>query len=159
MTTDLKIEPIVKQLTVPRDARAAFDYFTADIDKWWPKRSHSLGGDETKSITMETKVGGRLFETNQDGTETIWGKVVEFEPGKVLNFTWHIGRPEEQSTNVKVTFDDAADGTSTVTLTHYNWDALGDEGPKAREGYNNGWVIVFGERFATYAKSGKAFDD
>lgn len=153
MTTDVKIEPIVKKLTVPRDAATAFEYFTANIDKWWPKSSHSLGGAETKAVTMECKVGGRLFETNKDGTETIWGKVVEFEPGRVLNFTWHIGRPESQSTNVKVTFEDESGGSALVTLTHYNWDALGEDAPKAREGYNSGWDVVFGEKFAAFAKA------
>lgn len=159
MTTDVKVEPVVKKLTVPRDAGTAFEYFTANIDKWWPKRTHSIGKDETSRIVMEDGVGGRFFEVHADGTEQLWGTILEWDPGKRLKYTWHLSRPAAQATHVELRFDDQSDGTCLVTLTHDNWAALADEAEFIRGEYNNGWVHVFEERFGAFAKTGEAIAD
>jgi hypothetical protein len=64
--------------------------------------------------------------------------------------SWHVGRPEEQASHVRVTFDVVADGTR-VRLVHDNWDAMGDIASMLRQGYNTGWDMVLAGRYAAAA--------
>ena len=72
--TTTTITPIVKQVTVPATPGAAFRRFTAEIGSWWPM-SHSVGQEDATGLTMEDGVGGRVYETGTDGSETEWGRI------------------------------------------------------------------------------------
>jgi hypothetical protein len=38
-----------------------------------------------------------------------------------------------------------------VTLTHENWERMGEEAERLRDAYNNGWVTVFEKGFGARA--------
>ena len=69
--TETPSDPIRKSVIVPLDPAAAFDLFTRDIDRWWPKESHSLaaadGLGQEAHVRVEPRVGGRVIETGADG--------------------------------------------------------------------------------------------
>ena len=141
-------EPIVKTIRVPLVPDAAFELFTARIGTWWPVESHSVSagqGAPSKSLVMETRLGGEVTEIASDGTRHVWGKVLEWEPGAALRMTWHPGKMADQKTELHVTFAAEGDGCR-VQLTHSGWEALAD-GDKTRAGYNSGWVGVL-DRFS-----------
>ena len=62
-------EPVVKTVTVPGEPGWAFELFTNGIDGWWPKRTHSVAGDEAERVAVEPGVGGRIYEVARDGVE------------------------------------------------------------------------------------------
>ena len=147
MTTD----PIVKTIEVPLGPDAAFELFTAKIGTWWPVESHSVSagnGAPSQSLTLDARMGGALVEIASDGTQHVWGEVLEWEPGQSLRVTWHPGKMTDQQTEVRVTFEAAGDGCR-VELTHSGWEAL-EEGAKMRSGYNDGSVGVL-ERYSKAA--------
>lgn len=151
----VELAPVVKRIDVQRSAGDAFRIFTGEIGAWWPVATHtrakSAAGEETVAVTIEPRVGGRVYETLNDGRELEWGDVARFEPGVVFAMNWSMGRPAEQTTRVTVRFEPLSNTSCRVTLTHENWERMGEEAAKLRDAYNNGWVGVFEQGFAVYA--------
>ena len=140
----MTIDPVVKILTVGLDPKAAFDLFTTRIGDWWPSETFSVSAGQDKparSVKMEGRVGGEIVEIAADGSRHVWGTLTQWTHGEVFATTWHPGRSPDIATQVNVTFE--ADGAGTrLTLTHSNWEALGEEAVQTREGYDGGWVKV-----------------
>ena len=150
-------DPVVKSLTVPLDSDRAFRLFTEEMADWWPLNKHSMSantGETAQTVTVPKDLGAQVLEVKPDGTTTPWGRVTEFEPGKSFGMRWHVGRPEDQATHVRVTFDVVADGTK-ITLIHDNWQVLGNEATAMRENYQNGWDFVFMTCFGQLATAQK----
>jgi len=149
MENQVTIEPVVKTIEVDLAVEAAFALFTDRIGAWWPKTTHARSVHEHNSaavdITLEPRVGGRLYETTPEGEHLEWGIVTAYEPARRVAFTWRMGRPEEQASNVEVVFDDLGGDRTRVQLTHAGWERLGADGQKQRDGYDQGWVGVLGE--------------
>lgn len=142
------MQPIRKTIEVPCKPADAFRVFTAEIDSWWPKASHSLSAGEgtaAAGITMEPREGGALFETRPDGGTHPWGMVKVWSPPERVVFSWHVGAPPENATTVEVTFREEGGGTR-VTLVHSDWENAAS--PSARDHYDSGWVEVFEKSFA-----------
>ncbi len=114
-----------------------FDLFTREIDRWWrrgPKFRHA--GSHVGDITLEPRIGGRVFERWREGDrvhEFDLGEVLVWQPCERLVFSWRNATfaPLER-TEVEVTFTDAGGGT-LVTVRHRGWEALRDDHP-ARHG-------------------------
>jgi len=149
-------EPIRKIVTVPLTPQRAFELFTDEMADWWPLDQHSLSAQEenatAKSVEVPQKIGEQVVETKPDGSIAPWGRVTEYAPGSAFGMTWHVGRPEEQASHVRVSFDVVADGTQ-VTLVHDNWEALGTEATALRAGYFKGWDFVFINKFGVAAQT------
>ena len=68
-------EPIVKTLEVPCDKARAFDVFANQVATWWPLSKNTvsaMSGGVAKSVTIEPRVEGRIYEIGEDGTEHRW---------------------------------------------------------------------------------------
>jgi len=128
----------------------AFALF-ADIGRWWPlARVHT--GPDPADCAIEPRVGGRIYERATDGRETLWGKVLAYDPPHRLAFSWLVQLSAEQEQLVEISFTPEADGTR-VELSHSGWEKLGDAAADRRERYNRGWVVVFEQCFAEYANA------
>jgi uncharacterized protein YndB with AHSA1/START domain len=140
------IPPVRKAIHVRLPAERAFRRFTAEIADWWPLDTHSVGEDKSDTVTLETRVEGRIFETLQDGTEAEWGRIIAWEPPRRVAFTWHPGRKEETRQEVEVTFRSEGEGTR-VELIHTGWERIPEKPREMRDGYDSGWDVVLA-RFA-----------
>jgi hypothetical protein len=151
----VELAPIVKSIDVRRSAADAFQIFTDQIAAWWPMATHtrakSAEGERTVRVTIEPRLGGRVYETLHDGRELEWGEVTAFEPGKLFAMAWRLGRPAAQTTDVSVRFEPLSADTCRVTLTHENWERMGEEAQKLRDAYNGGWVTAFEKGFGGLA--------
>src|SRR5262245_16396138 len=135
--------PIRKVLTVKATPELAFRRFTAEIDSWWPRRSHSVGQAESESVAMEGRVGGRIVERIRGGRDACWGTVTAWDPPRRVGFTWHPGQDPGTAQDVEVRFAPVPGGTQ-VELTHWGFERLGRMGRVARRGYPIGWEYVLG---------------
>jgi hypothetical protein len=151
----VELAPVVKTIDVRRSAADAFRIFTDQIAAWWPVQTHTRAkhaeGERTVSVTIEPRVGGRIYETLHDGRELEWGEVSAFEPGVLFAMKWRLGRPTAQFTDVSVRFEPLGADACRVTLTHENWERMGEEAARLRDAYNNGWVTVFENGFGGIA--------
>ncbi|HZM78577.1 MAG TPA: SRPBCC domain-containing protein [Candidatus Limnocylindrales bacterium] len=135
------IEPLRLSFVVDCSADHAFHIWTARIDAWWPA-DHTVTGDTQTSITLQPRVGGRIFETSPDGTEHDWGEVTIWEPPKRLGYLWHLRRDRADATDVEIRFVEQADGSTLVDINHYSWERLGADGPQWRDRNRAGWQTL-----------------
>jgi hypothetical protein len=151
----VELTPVVKSIDVRRSAGDAFRIFTEEISAWWPLATHTraktAAGEVTARVSIEPRVGGRVYETLHDGRELDWGEVSAYTPGVLFAVKWRLGRPVEQTTDVSVRFEALSADSCRVTLTHENWERMGEEAQKLRDAYNGGWVKVFENGFGGYA--------
>lgn len=143
------LPPLVVELTVAASPEDAFDSWTEEATRWWPK-GHTVSGDPV-AIVVEPRVGGRIFERAGDGTEVDWGEVISWERPHRFAFHWHLFFARAEATQVELTFRPVAGGTC-VRLEQRGWEALGNEGRVRRERTVHGWAAVTAP-FAAYLGS------
>ena len=139
---DVDLSPLVFTVTVPRSIDDAFTLFTEKIGSWWPKATHSIGEERTTDVILDARAGGRLYERLDDGTEHTWGEVLAWDPPHRFAITWHPSVDPIAMTEVEVGFTAVDAGSTTVQLTHREWQRLGDVAVMTRRGYSLGWVGV-----------------
>ena len=61
MTQETRLS-VRKEISVRCKIGRAFDVFTAGIDAWWPKQSHSVAEDDCIAVEIEPRIGGRIIE-------------------------------------------------------------------------------------------------
>lgn len=140
----VKIEPVVKSVWVSLPVEAAFELFTAKIDRWWPLATHSVYGEDAITCVLEARARGRLYEVHKDGRQSDWGEVLAWEPPSRVVFTMHPGRERVTAQEVEVSFQAEAGGTR-LTLVHREWQKLGEQALKLRQAYDGGWENVLGK--------------
>jgi uncharacterized protein YndB with AHSA1/START domain len=119
----------------------AFRIFIEDIDSWWPLSTHSIGQETAVSCLFEGREGGRIYETQADGSFHLWGTVTTWEPPARVVFSWHPGRDAITAQEVELRFVPLDNGTR-VELEHRHWETLGDRATEMRDGYQTGWAGV-----------------
>lgn len=144
MEAQTKIQAIRKTLMVDAPVEKAFHVFSHGITGWWPLQGYSVGGERAQSVIMEGRVGGRLYERDAGGAETLWGTIRVWEPPMRIVFSWHPGRGEETSQEVEMRFF-AEGGRTRVEFEHRGWERLGDLGMEKRKAYEGGWDTVLGK--------------
>ena len=132
------IEPIELSFTVPCSAAHAFDVWTTRTSLWWPS-THSVSQSPDLTITIEGRVGGRIFERTPEGGEHDWGEVVRWDPPGAFAYRWHLRQDREDATDVVIEFTDA-DGGAAVRITHTGWERLGAKGPDLQHRNRQGWT-------------------
>jgi uncharacterized protein YndB with AHSA1/START domain len=140
-----------KSVTVNAPAEKAFRVYTEGIATWWPLKTHSVAEEKATTAVFERRVGGRIFEREADGTEHLWGTVLEWDPPHRFVHTWHPGRGEETAQRVEMRFASEGEGTR-IELEHRGWENLGADAGRMFENYDGGWNYVFGECFAAAAR-------
>jgi uncharacterized protein YndB with AHSA1/START domain len=143
------IEPVRMTVRVRRNIEDAFDLFTRDIGSWWPLDKASFGGDRASELHFEPYVGGRFYERYKDGQEHSAGRVLRWEPPRLVAYSW---QHDDWSapTEVEMRFIDEEPGVTRVELEHRAWDRLGDLADRMRNMYNSGWPTVI-TCFASFA--------
>lgn len=144
-----KVPPVEKSVIVPCAPQRAFRAFTAEIAAWWPIHTHSVGQAQAKSVSIEPRLGGRVFETDADGGEHDWGRVLDWAPPHRFATTWHPGRAAETHQVLELSFAPEAAATR-VTLIHRGWEVLGRDAQAKRDDYAGGWEAIMSGNFAAY---------
>jgi len=139
-------DPINKSVSVPLDQQAAFKLFTSGIDTWWPGATFSVSAEGNKpprKIQFASHKDGLITEETHDGKTVTWGKVLAYDSGKYLAFSWYPGKTEAEATMVTVTFT-PHDGGTRCDLQHGGFDVLGPMADAVSTSYLSGWDMVLG---------------
>ena len=132
------IEPIELAFDVQAPADHAFAVWTRDLGRWWPI-DHTATGEDGLIITLEPRVGGRIFERTRDGRESDWGEIVVWEPPRRVVYRWFLRRTAAEATEVEIRFVPTAGDATRVEIEHRGWERLGSEGPSWRDRNRGGW--------------------
>ncbi len=141
------VEPVRKHVVVGRRPEEAFEIFTERFGTWWPYRQFSINQADTQSCAIDGRIGGLVYEVSRAGERAVWGTILEWDPPRRFVMSWHPGRTPETAQEVEVRFTAVADGTR-VDLEHRKWETLGADAARTKKDYQNGWAVVFEQRFA-----------
>jgi uncharacterized protein YndB with AHSA1/START domain len=156
--TPLRRPPIRLATLVRSDIDHTFEVFVATIGAWWPVQPFSAGGDQVRDVTFEQRMGGRVYETWQDGTVAVWGELLIWEPPHRFVMTW-TGTPAP--TEVELTFTALGPALTRVAVEHRGWEALSEAqlaqdcalpGGYTGGAYRDGWATIL----ARLAAAGEA---
>ena len=117
----------------------AFVVWTTRLSSWWPM-GHTTSGDSDAVVTLEPRLGGRIYERTSSGAEIDWGEITRWDPPHRFAYLWHIGRARDHATDVDVSFVDTDDGATELRIVHSGWERLGAEGQAWREANTAGWA-------------------
>lgn len=151
MTAEQTLAVVRRSVTVTASVEKAFAVFTESFGSWWPAGYH-INPDGYESAFIEARVGGRWFERAPDGTESVWGRVLEWDPPARILLTWQLSSSyvfePDRSSEVEITFTAEDDGRTRVDLVHRGIDRLtgADEVAKTVGG-DGGWSAILA-RFA-----------
>jgi uncharacterized protein YndB with AHSA1/START domain len=153
----IPLAPVRKQVRVPVNAARAFDAFTRNFDRWWP-RANQIGKSPIQRVVLEASAGGRWYEIGEDGTECDWGTVLVWEPPERLVLGWQIGADfkfdAKLLTTVEVRF--TPDGNDTIVeLEHRDLERMGANASAVRDLFDSakGWGSVL-DLYGRFAAGG-----
>jgi hypothetical protein len=149
--------PVRQSTVVGSDLGHTFAVFVREIGAWWPVRPFSFGADRVREVTFEQRIGGRVFETWDDGTVREWGELLGWDPPAGFTMTWNVtGTPTE----VELRFTALAADSTRVEVEHRGWDALTEEqlveacalpGGYLGGSFHEGWARILGSLAAAVA--------
>ena len=156
MNRTISIAPVRKTIVVQAAPAAAFEVFTARIDRWWPK-THNIGKSPILETVIEAFVGGRWYSKLQDGSEVVVGHVRIWEPAQRFTCSWEIDaswQPDARAafaSEIEVRFVAEAPGRTRVELEHRDFERMGPAGGETmRSNVDQGWPGLL-DRFAREA--------
>lgn len=155
--TSLRRPPIRQSTTVRSDGEHTFDAFVRTIGEWWPVRPYSLGEDKVAGVTFERELGGRVYETWDDGHEVTWGHVTRWDPPTGFTMTWEI---LPAVTEVELRFRPLGPALTRVDLEHRGWEQLTEEDIAAVNvvpgAYEKGWETILSAFALRFEPEGRA---
>jgi uncharacterized protein YndB with AHSA1/START domain len=133
-----------KTITVDAPQARAFEVFTAEFDRWWP-RSHHIGESDMAEAVIECRPGGRWYERDADGSQCEWGSVAVYEPPERIVLVWQLDSEfrydPDLATHVEVRFVADGPNRTLVELEHRDLDRYGDNLENMRTTFDSpgGW--------------------
>ena len=149
-----KLEPVRKKVLVNASQERAFQVFTQEIDRWWPRQHHIGKSPLKKAILLgpnEAMPNGRWYATHEDGSESSTGKVLVWEPPQRLILAWQINASWQFDpafvTEVEVTFTPDGPDKTWVELEHRNLERFGEAAKTLRDSIDSpgGWTEILNE--------------
>ena len=147
-------EVVLRQVVVGAPVEKAFEVFTTRFADIKP-REHNLMTSPIAETVFERRVGGRIYDRAEDGSECAWARVLVYEPPTRVVFSWDIGvqwtveADLENTSEVEVRFVAESPGRTRVELEHRNLDRHGPGWESLRSGVadDQGWPLYL-SRFA-----------
>jgi hypothetical protein len=156
--TPLRRPPVRQATLVRSDVDHTFGVFVRTLGVWWPVRPFSAGQERVRDVTLEPRLGGRVYETWQDGTVLEWGELLVWQPPHRFTMTW-TGTPAP--TEVELTFTALGPALTRVAVEHRGWEALSEAqlsedcalpGGYTCGAYSKGWTAILA-RFTAAAEA------
>jgi uncharacterized protein YndB with AHSA1/START domain len=135
------IEPIRLSFQVACRPDQAWTAWTERIGRWWPA-DHTVSAEPDLEVTLESGVGGRIYERTAAGEEHEWGEVTVWEPPTRLVYLWHLKRDRADATEVEIRFTGLDADSTRVEIEHRGWERLGAEGASWRDRNFGGWSTL-----------------
>jgi uncharacterized protein YndB with AHSA1/START domain len=118
-----------KVMSVEAPQAIAWRVFTQSMGKWWPLATYKIGKANAVDAIIEPRVGGRWYESGDDGTTCDWGRVLIWEPHSRLVLSWDIDAnwqyDPQLNTEIEIRFIAEGANRTRVELEHRRLDRYG----------------------------------
>jgi hypothetical protein len=128
-------------------AADAFATYAERIGEWWDPR-YTASADTLEGVTIEPRVGGRVYATHADLGEHDWGEVTVWEPGRRLVHTLTLAQDARHPSEVAAQFVPAEGARCTLRFAHGGWT---EANVAARAKFGD-WPVML-DRFAALANA------
>jgi uncharacterized protein YndB with AHSA1/START domain len=153
MSTQATETSVRTSIVVEAAIERAFSVFTEGIGTWFPPEYNLLDVAIAERV-FEPRVGGRVYDRGEDGSECQWARVLAYDPPNRVVFSWDISpqwqivSDPEKTSEVEVRFISEAPGRTRVELEHRNLDRHGDGWEQVRDSVRSegGWPYAL-QRF------------
>jgi hypothetical protein len=139
------LSPITLECALACTPEEAFATYVGRIDEWWDPR-YTANPDTLEAVTIEPRVGGRVYATHHDLGKDDWGEVTVWEPASKLVHTFTLGQDPRHPSEVSVEFVAGEGPGCQVRFAHGGWT---DENVAVREKFGD-WAIML-NRYAELA--------
>jgi uncharacterized protein YndB with AHSA1/START domain len=143
----MSIAPVTCEVETKAAPARAFELFTSRMTEWWGSRTPAP--KPAVAVIVEPFAGGRWFERAADGEETLWGRVVAWEPPERLVLGWQLNGDfvfdPHLLTEVEIRFLKLAQGGTRVTLEHRDLERFGARAGEMAGKVGIGWPRQFGQ--------------
>jgi uncharacterized protein YndB with AHSA1/START domain len=148
--SDESTAPITFEYALRCSPERAFATYTGLIGEWWDPR-YTVNAETLESVTIEPRVGGRVYAQHGDLGRDDWGEVSVWEPGRRVVHTFNLAQEPQHPSVVTVEFEpgEGADGERcTMRFAHAGWT---EANVSARKKFGD-WPVLL-DRFAALADS------
>lgn len=146
--SDGPTSPITYEYPLRCSAEHAFDTYTAGIGEWWDPR-YTANAETLQAVTIEPRVGGRVYATHSDMGKDDWGEVTVWEPGRRLVHTFTLAQDAQNPSEVTAEFAPGEDGNGcTLRFAHGGWT---EANAAVRKKFSD-WPVML-DRFVALADS------
>lgn len=113
------MDPIVVEYELRCGPASAFATYTDRIGQWWHP-DYTVNPQTLLTVTIEPRVGGRVYATHSVEGEQQWGEVTVWEPGTRLSHTSTLAQVREYPSEITVRFSPRGDGCA-FRFEHGGW--------------------------------------
>jgi uncharacterized protein YndB with AHSA1/START domain len=138
------LAPITFEYRVGSSPDDAFDVYSGRIGEWWDSR-YTANAETFEGVTIEPRVGGRVYESHRGGGTYEWGEVTTWEPGRRLVHSFALAQDPAHPSEVSVEFVPDGGGC-LVRFAHAGWT----EANVADRKKFGDWPVML-DRFASLA--------
>lgn len=141
----MELSAISHQYELRCSPQFAFEIFTAHISTWWDP-VYTREAASFRTLTIEPRVGGRVFATHTGLGDDEFGRVTRWEPGEVFAMTSVLAQSPDAPSLITVHFAPSPAGC-TVRFEHGGWSQANAE---FRSKFTQ-WRVIL-DRFAALAE-------
>jgi hypothetical protein len=144
--TEQAAPPITHEYALSCSAERAFDVYTGRIGEWWDPR-YTANAETFEGVTIEPRVGGRVFAAHGEAGRDDWGEVLVWEPGRRVVYTSTLAQSAGHPSEIAVVFEPDGPGC-VVEFEHGGWT---ESNVSDRAKFTE-WPVML-DRFAALAQS------
>ncbi|MEL6122838.1 MAG: hypothetical protein AAFR14_03880 [Bacteroidota bacterium] len=134
-------------VTVQHDPSHAWEYYCNQTNLWWPAAMHT--DPRTKRFTIDTYIGGKVYEDFGEGGGLIWAEVIGVDYTRSLQLKGHLTRQFGGPVITFERFDFCPNDDGSTTLT-YRMDIVGDMAEAGIKSLQDGWTDILTKHFKAY---------
>jgi uncharacterized protein YndB with AHSA1/START domain len=112
--------PITHEYVLHCSVEHAFSTYANRIASWWHPR-YTANAETLDGVTIEPRVGGRVYATHRDLGQDDWGEVTVWEPPHRLVHTFTLAQDPGHPSEVAVEFAPDGGGGCTLRFAHGGW--------------------------------------
>lgn len=136
--------PIRHEYVLPVTPREAFDAYVERIGQWW-NPDYAPSADGYRGLTIEPRVGGRVFFVDAVRGELDWGRVLAIAPGAIVVHTSTLAQDPHHPSRITAQFVPLDEGGTRFEFEHGGWTA---DNCAERAKFTE-WPLIL-DRYATF---------
>lgn len=136
------------EVHISADQQRVWNAIIHETPRWW-RRDFNVGG-ESALMTIEPRVGGRMFEDWGNDRGALWGTVLLFDPPSRLELVAHLTPSFGGPATCIIQIALRADRDQTVLSLSDSFFGRADQGTVTS--LSGGWKLLFAEALKQYVE-------